>query len=152
MNNVEPQRYAGKRYTHVLGLQWTTKEDQLRLEPFKQHSEAVWTKRENFSQFATLKTLLDELPHQHSKPNSLRETFGKKIGMGPKTSETEEDWTAIAVDLANATTFVKPRHILITEKNHLPIFVDSLLSAYAAAAYLNGELQWRRQDVPQYHQ
>ena len=41
MNHVEQQGIAGKRDTHVLGLQWTTKEDQLSLEPFKQHSEAV---------------------------------------------------------------------------------------------------------------
>ena len=54
MNHVEQQRIGGKRDTHVLGLQWTTKEDQLSQEPFKQQSKAVWTKRKTFSQFATL--------------------------------------------------------------------------------------------------
>ena len=54
MNHVENQRDDRKCDTHVLELQWTTKEDQLSLEPFKQHSQAVWTKKKIFSQFATL--------------------------------------------------------------------------------------------------
>ena len=54
MNHVELQGIAGKRDTLVLGLQWTTKEDQVSLEPFKHHSQAVWTKWKVFSQFVTL--------------------------------------------------------------------------------------------------
>ena len=41
----QPWEIAGKRDTHVLGLQWTTKEYQLSLEQFKQQSPGIWTKR-----------------------------------------------------------------------------------------------------------
>ena len=80
LNHVEQQGDAGKRDTHVLGLHWTTKEDQLSLEPFKQHSGAVWTKRKIFSLFATLSDPFGWTAPEHSKPNSLLDTFGKKIG------------------------------------------------------------------------
>ena len=51
----------------------------------------------------------------------------------------KEEWSNNAAALANATTFIRPRQIPITEKNRLDIFVDSSLSAYAAADYLNEE-------------
>ena len=91
MNHLEQQGIAGKRDTHVLGLQWTTKEDQLSLEPFKQHSEAVWTKRKIFSQFATL---FD--PFGWTTPATLKtklfikRTLERKLDMGRGTTETEE--------------------------------------------------------------
>ena len=138
MNHPEQQGIAGKRDTHVLGLQWTTKKDQLSLEPFKQHSEAVWTKGKIFSQFATL---FD--PFGWTAPATLKaKLFIRDLWKENWTWDEElhkqmkEEWNTIAAGLANATTFVRPGHIPIIRK----VFVDSSLSAYAAAAYLNGEL------------
>ena len=61
--------------------------------------------------------------------------------MGRKTpKQKKEERSAIAADIASATTFVRPRHKPITEQNRLDIFVDSSPSAFAAAAHLNGQL------------
>ena len=65
----------------------------------------------------------------------------RKLDMGQELPEQKkEERKANTVDLANATTFVRPRHIPITEKNILDIFEDSSLSAYAAVAYFDGPL------------
>ena len=127
MNHVEQQGIAGKRDTNVLGLQWTTKEDQLSLEPFKQHSEASWTKRELSSQFAAL---LD--PFGWTAPATLKaKLFISDLWKENWTWDEElpkqkkEEWNSIAADLANTTTFVRPRLIPITQKIRLDIFVDS---------------------------
>ena len=53
--------------------------------------------------------------------------------------QEKEKWKAITTYLANATTFVGPRHLPNTEKKCLDIFGHSSLSAYASAPYLNGD-------------
>ena len=79
--------------------------------------------------------------------------MGKYLDMGRKITETEERrMDCNAADLANATTFLRPSPIPITGKNHLDICVDTSFSAYAAVAYLNGELYMGRPDLPLYHQ
>ena len=142
MNHVEQQGIAGKRNTHVLGLQWTTKENQLSLEPFKQHSEAIWTKRKIFSQFATLFDAFRwTAPATLIAKHFIRDLWDENWTWDEELpKQKKEEWNTIVADLANATTFVRTRRIPVTHKNCLDIFVDSSLSGYAAAAYLNGEL------------
>ena len=141
-NHVERQGIAGKRVTHVLGLQWTTKDDQLSLTSFKQHTEAVWTKRKTFSQFASLFDPFGWTAPATLKPKLLmRDLWEENWTWDEELPEQKnEERKTIAADLADATTFVKPRPIPITEKNRLDIFVGSSLSAYAAVFYFNGEL------------
>ena len=142
MNHVEYQRIAGKRDTHVLGLLWTTKEDQLSLKLFKQQSEAVGTKGKIFSQFVTLFDLFGwTAPATIKAKLFMRDLWKERWAWDEELpKQMKEEWKTIGADLAIETTFVRPRHIPITEKNHLDIFVESSLSAYAAVAYLNEEL------------
>ena len=83
---------------------------------------------------------MDSPSHTHSQTPYER-FLERKLDMGRGTTEKEE--RRIAANLANATSFIRSRHIATTQKNqknHPDIFVDSPPSAYTAAAYLNGEL------------
>ena len=62
--------------------------------------------------------------------------------------QKKEECKTITADLVNATTFVRPRHIPITEKNCVVIYVDSSFSAYAAVVYFNGELYMAKTSIP----
>ena len=66
---------------------------------------------------------------------------GKKLRHA--TSQKKKECNAIADNLANATTFGRPRHIPLTQKSRLDILVKSSLSAYEQlpifiAEYRNG--------------
>ena len=107
MNHVKEQQIAEKRYTHVLGLQLNTKEDQLSLEPFKQTSEAIWTKRKLFSHVATL---FD--PSGWTAPATLKtKLFMRELRKENWTWDEElpkqgiDEWNASAADLATTTTY-----------------------------------------------
>ena len=86
-------------------------------------------------------TLLDGQSQQHSKPNFLRDHWKANWTWDEELPEQKkEEWKTIAVNLAKAKTFLRPRYRSRTEKNLLDVFVDSSFSAYAAVAYHNDEL------------
>ena len=87
---MEQQRNAGKQDTHVLELQWTTKEDQLSLEPFQQPSKAFWTKINIFSQFATLFDPFGWTVPATLKTKLLERPLESKLDLGRRTTGTEE--------------------------------------------------------------
>ena len=112
---MEQQPIAGKRDMHVLGLQWTTKEDQLSLEPIKQHSESVWTTRETFSHVATNFDAFGwTAPATFLAKLLMKDLWNENWTWDEELPEQKkEERIAIAAVLANATTFIRLRHILI---------------------------------------
>ena len=96
----------------------------------------------SFSQFTTLSNHFEWAAPATLKTNLFMRDLWKENRTWDEElpKQKKEKWNTMAADLANATTFVRPRYIPYTEKNCMDIIVDNSLAAYAAAAYHNGEL------------
>ena len=88
MNHVEQQGIVGKRDKHVLGLQWTTKEDQLSLELFTGSS---LDEKENLQPVCDTFWLFRMNNHSNTQNQTLYKRHSeRKLDMGRGTTETEE--------------------------------------------------------------
>ena len=107
-------------------------------------------KEENFQPVRdTFRPFWVDSPSNTQNQTLYERPLERKLDKGRRTTEQKkEECKTITADIVNATTFVRPRHIPITEKNCVAIYVDSSLSAYAAVVYFYGELYMAKTCIP----
>ena len=132
----------GAEVTHLLGIKWNTKLDQISLDSFVPTERTAWTKRQIFSEFARIFDPFGWLaPVVLTGKVFIRSLWQSKVLWdGFIHRELQKEWETILISLKEATEFKYPRQISSNDTYRLDIFVDSSLICYAAVAYLNNQL------------
>ena len=118
----------GAEVTHLLGIKWNTKLDQISLDSFVPTERTAWTKRQFFSEFARIFDPFGWLaPVVLTGKVFIRSLWQSKVLWDEFIHrELQKEWETILISLKEATEFKYPRQISSNDTYRLDIFVDSL--------------------------